>query len=108
MCFLFSRILCVLIAKHKSSGNNNFSFFIHFLADGEAWSAIRRVGLSVKHILVRRPGHTNFELSKKKLLFWNFVPKVVLTKVTFDCQVTNYQVTNLQTLQSANLSFIQD
>ena len=47
MCFLFS--LCVLIARHKSSGNNNFSFFNHFLADGAAWSAIRKVGLSVRH-----------------------------------------------------------
>ena len=49
MCFLFSRILCVLIARHKSSGNNNFSFLNHFLADGAAWSAIRKVGLSVRH-----------------------------------------------------------
>ena len=78
-----------------------------FLADGAVWSAIKRLGLSMRHNLVRRPGHTNFDLSKKGY-FLNYVPKVVLRNVTLDCQVTNYQVTTLQTLQPASLSFNQD
>ena len=41
MSFKCSRILCVLIVKHKFSESINFPFSNTFLADGAAWSAVK-------------------------------------------------------------------